>query len=148
MVLEDRNRQYRDECPTEYRDAQAASFSHLGGVKLKELRASSPAASCAGEAAKKRRRSMTRRRREGAEWYAAHKIKVDESIFTTEVLPNLQRLPLSQVSAATGLSQQYCLLIRWGLKVPHHRHWEAFRQAISREDWSHGHTSNKGNQRD
>jgi hypothetical protein len=32
--------------------------------------------------------------------------------------------------AATGLGQHYCSLIRLGRKVPHARHWAAFRELI------------------
>lgn len=128
VVLEDRTRQYCDACVPEYREAQSSSFSDAGRAKLKELRAAGIDPSQTGEAAEKRRSTMRQRRREEAEWDTAHSgVDRDESAFKSEVLPSLQGLSLSTISAATGLSQQYCSLIRRGLKVPHPRHWTSFK---------------------
>lgn len=124
VILEDRTRQYCDDCLPDYREAQASSFSDAGRAKLRELREAGTDPSQTGEATEKRRAVMTQRRREEAEWNAAHVDRIaDESIFRTEILPTLQGLSLSTIVAATGLSQQYCSLIRRGLKVPHTRHW-------------------------
>jgi hypothetical protein len=69
---------------------------------------------------------MQQRRRDEAEWDEAHPDAiVDEAVFRSEILPGLQGLPLSTLVVATGLSQQYCSLIRRGLKVLHARHWDA-----------------------
>jgi hypothetical protein len=128
VVLEDRSRQYCDECLPEYREAQAASYAEAGWVKLKALREAGIDSSQTVEATEKRRTTMQQRRREEAEWDAAHPDAiVDEAVFRSEVLPGLQGVPLSTLVATTGLSQQYCSLIRRGLKVPHPRHWELFR---------------------
>lgn len=76
---------------------------------------------------------MKQRRREEAEWDLAHPdVEADEEVFRSEILRKLQALPLSRISAATGLSQQYCSLIRRGLKVPHHRHWGALKSLIAK----------------
>lgn len=132
MVLDDRTRQYCDECLPEYREAQRAAFSDAGRAKLKELRAAGIDPSRTGVAAEKRRSTMQQRKREEAEWYAAHPdAKADEAVFRREILPRLQNLSLVQISAATGLSPQYCSLVRRGLKVPHQRHWEEFRKISS-----------------
>jgi hypothetical protein len=48
-------------------------------------------------------------------------------VFTREVLPVLRGATISQLVAATGLSEHYCSLIRLGKRVPHPRHWEALR---------------------
>jgi hypothetical protein len=126
VVLKDRSRHYCDECLPEYWETQIASFSDAGRAKLMDMRASGIDPSRTGEAAEKRRGTMQQRRREEAEWNTAHgNHDVEEPIFRTEILPQLQGLPLSKIAAATGLSQQYCSLIRRGIKVPHRRHWNA-----------------------
>lgn len=102
VILEDRSRHYCGDCLPAYRDAQAAE---------------------------KRRTMMKQRRKEELDWDAAHPdVRVDEEIFAREILPQLQRLSLSVISEHTGLSQQYCSLIRRGLYVPHPRHWAALRR--------------------
>ena len=57
----------------------------------------------------------------------------DPAVFQTEVLPGLRRKPIAELVAATGLSEHYCSLIRLGKKVPHPRHWEAFRALATTE---------------
>lgn len=129
VVLDDRTRQYCDDCLPEYREAQTSSFSDTGRAKLKELRASGTDPSHTGTASEKRRSTMQQRKREAAEWNTAHvEHNADESVFTTEILPKPQGLPLSKIVAATGLSQQYCSLICRGLKVSDIRHWSTLRQ--------------------
>lgn len=54
----------------------------------------------------------------------------DPSVFQDEILPGLHNQSISQLMAATGLSEHYCSLIRLGKKTPHPRHWEGFRKAI------------------
>lgn len=133
VVLEDRNRQYCEDCLPAYRDAQAVSFSGAGRTKLQDLRASGIDPSQTGAAAEKRRSIMKQRRQEDMEWDAAHPDTViDEAAFAREILPLLEGLSLSTISTHTGLSQQYCSLIRRGLRVPHPRHWEAFRSVASK----------------
>lgn len=58
---------------------------------------------------------MKQRRKEELEWDAAHSdAEIDESILTREILPGLQGVLLTQIAAATGLSQQYCSMISRG----------------------------------
>jgi hypothetical protein len=132
VMLDDRSRQYCDDCLPEYREAQAASYAEAGRAKLREMRASGIDPSQTGEAATKRRDTMKQRRREEAKWDEAHPdVEVDEEVFRSEILPGLQGVPLSTLAAATGLSQQYCSLIRRGLKMPHSRHWQSLRELTS-----------------
>jgi hypothetical protein len=56
-------------------------------------------------------------------------------VFATEILPELREATIAQLAAATGLSAHYCSLIRLGKRVPHARHWEAFRAAASVARW-------------
>ena len=82
-----------------------------------------------GEAIQKRRSTMQQRRREELKWDAAHPdAEIDEDQFTSEILPQLQGVSLSTIAGVTGLSQQYCSLIRRGFKVPHPRHWQALKR--------------------
>lgn len=135
LVLADRTRQYCDKCLPDYRKVQSGSFSATGRAKLQEMRASGTDPSQMGAAAEGRRLIMKQRRREEAEWEAEHTdMEIDEAAFANEVLPRLQGLSLSVITAHTGLSQQYCSLIRRGLKVPHPRHWPMFAALIKPDD--------------
>jgi hypothetical protein len=128
-LLDDKTRHYCDDCLPDIRDEQMTSFSQSGRVKLQELRASGIDPSQTGAAAEKRRSVVKQRRQEELEWDAAHPdVQVDEAAFARDILPTLQGLSLTQIAAATGLSQHYCSLIRRGLYVPHPRHWEGFRR--------------------
>lgn len=123
MVLEDRIRQYCDQCLHEYRQTQTITFADARRAKLKELRAAGIDPSHTGEASEKLSSRMQQRKREEAAWDAAHPdVEVDEEVVGSEILPGLRGVMLSTLVAATGLSQQYCSLIRRGLKVPHRRH--------------------------
>jgi uncharacterized protein YidB (DUF937 family) len=55
----------------------------------------------------------------------------DPAVFATGILPGLRHRSIPDLVAATGLSTDYCSLIRLGKAVPHARHWDAFRQAAS-----------------
>jgi hypothetical protein len=71
---------------------------------------------------------MARRKREQREWDAAHAETIaDAGLFAREILPAIQPLPLSDLVRATGLTHGYLSKIRRGEKVPHPRHWAAFR---------------------
>lgn len=135
VILEDRTRHYCDDCLPQYRETHIDSFTSAGRAKLQELRASGVDPSQMGAAAEKRRLTMQQRRREEAEWNAAHPdAVVDEAVFVNEILPHLQSLSLSVIATHTGLSQQYCSLVRRGLNVPHPRHWPAFATLIRSHD--------------
>jgi hypothetical protein len=132
VILEDRSRQYCEECLPVYRDAQISSFTNAGRAKLQDLRASGVDPSQTGAAAEKRRNVMKQRRQEELAWDAVHPdVQTDEAAFAREILPGLRDLPLSQIAAGTGLSQQYCSLIRRGLKVPHPRHWSRLGELVN-----------------
>ena len=45
-----------------------------------------------------------------------------------EVVPKLDRYPLSTIANATGLSLAACSRSRAGARVPHPRHWEALQK--------------------
>jgi len=56
--------------------------------------------------------------------------EADPEVFRREILPQLQGVSLTRLSEVSGLSVQYCGLIRRGLKVPHPRHWQRFIAAL------------------
>jgi hypothetical protein len=127
VILDDPSRQCCDECLPTYQTEAMARFSAGGRAKLRELRAAGTDPSHGGEAAKKRGAKTSQRKREFTAWEAQHgNVDVDKSIFTTEILPKLQRVSLGPLAKATGLSVQYCGLVRCGLQIPHPRHWSAF----------------------
>jgi hypothetical protein len=67
---------------------------------------------------------MARRSQELQEWKIAHPgTIVDPELFAREILPGLQRVPLSELARATGLTAGYLSLVRSGKRVPHPRHW-------------------------
>jgi hypothetical protein len=74
--------------------------------------------------------SARRAETQAAEWDQANPVPANPAVFQREILPLLQGVPLRRLVKATGLSLRYCSLIRRGEKVPHPRHWEAFRAAI------------------
>jgi hypothetical protein len=59
-------------------------------------------------------------------WDRDHE-RPDPEVFTLEILPAIQGIPLRKLAAASGLSVQRCGVIRRGLAVPHPRHWDEFR---------------------
>ena len=61
------------------------------------------------------------------QWDAAHEEEHNPEEFIRDVLPKLQGVPLNVMMRATGLSRQYCSLIRRGARVSHLRHWEQLR---------------------
>lgn len=58
----------------------------------------------------------------------------DPAVFTRDILPIIRDVPLRKLQVATGLSIRYCSFIRRGVRVPHPRHWEKFRQIEPRQD--------------
>jgi hypothetical protein len=80
---------------------------------------------------------MLEQNRMSAAWDLIHE-RPDPSIFVVEIFPLLATVPLATMSAATGLSIDYCSKIRRGLSVPHPRHWETLAQAADRESQQRG----------
>lgn len=95
---------------------------------MAELRAAGRDPSQTREARKLRGAKNSQRMKEQKIWEAEHGIDPDPEVFTRDILPRLQEVSLGSLAKATGLSQQYCSLIRRGLKVPHARHWAVLAQ--------------------
>jgi hypothetical protein len=49
----------------------------------------------------------------------------DQGLFSREILPVIQSVPLAGLARATGLTAGYLSIIRRGEKIPHPRHWPA-----------------------
>ncbi len=78
-----------------------------------------------GEAGRAKGRRNAAHAAANAAWDAEHGSERDPEAFQREILPNLQRVPLSKMAQTTGLSLRYCALVRRGEETPHPRHWEA-----------------------
>jgi hypothetical protein len=129
--LPHRDRVYCNDCLPLYRREQLQhEFAKAGVAQLAALRDSGVDPTHGGQAAKKRGETQRRRQRERRQWDAANPGRQrDPETFTREILPALERVPLSELAQATGLSMLYVSQIRRGLKVPHARHWPRIRQA-------------------
>jgi hypothetical protein len=64
-----------------------------------------------------------------AAWNNGPSHQPDRQTFEAEVVPRLRQLRISEMVAATGLSEHYCSLIRLGKRTPHLQHWDALRRA-------------------
>lgn len=126
-ILDDDSRMYCDDCLPSYQQAHVTAFSAAGRAMLAELRAAGRDPSRGGEARKKRGQKNSQHMKDQAAWEAEHGIEADPEVFRREIRPQLQEVSLGVMAKATGLSEQYCSLIRSGLKVPHARHWSALR---------------------
>lgn len=56
---------------------------------------------------------------------AIHGRAFDPGVFKRDILPTLQRVTVTRMAAATGLSIQYCSRVKSGLNVPHPMHLPA-----------------------
>lgn len=68
-----------------------------------------------------------------AVWEAESGSTTDPEVFRRKILPQLQGMTLGMMAKTTGLSEQYCSLIRRGLKMPHPRRWEALASVIAND---------------
>jgi len=72
------------------------------------------------------------RRARGADWqWDRAQGPGDTDRYRREILPQLAKIPLWRISAATGLSRTTASLFRRGLRIPNARHWEALRKACN-----------------
>lgn len=85
-----------------------------------------------GQVAKRRAAKLKQRMADQDAWEAENGTESDPEVFRREILPKLPRLSLTAMAKATGLSIQYCSLIRRGQCVPHRRHWIALTKIAGR----------------
>lgn len=109
-------------CIPEYRNGRAEAFSPAGRAKMAELGAAGKDPSTGGRNAEIRAAKLKERWAAQRAW-DDEEGEADPEVFRREILPQLQGVSLTRLADASGLSLQYCGLIRRGLKVPHPRHW-------------------------
>jgi len=119
---------YCDDCRPIVKAENLTRFQASGPATLARLVAEGRDPSHGGNAARKRGAIIARRNREAAEWERTHHGAPDRIEFKRDVLPRIRGVPLNELAKTTGLSLQYCSLIRGGLYVPHPRHWDVFRR--------------------
>ena len=121
------SRLFCDTCLPSEKEEHLKRLSRLGPAKLAELRNEGSDPTHGGQAAVKRGSVITARFKANAAWNRDNE-RPDPVLFTQEILPLIEDIPLRKLQRATGLSIRYCSFIRRGLKVPHPRHWEKFRR--------------------
>jgi DNA-binding winged helix-turn-helix (wHTH) protein len=69
----------------------------------------------------------------GYMFHSVLKLDLDDDalVFTRDILPLIRNEPVTILAEATGLSYGYCYQIKTGQHVPHRRHWEALRRAVT-----------------
>jgi hypothetical protein len=110
---------------------QHQGFQQSGLTALEQRKTDGVDPTHGGEAGLKRGQATSRRKREIAEWEATFGQLVDLNAFERDILPHIKHIPLRRLMEATGLSLRYVSQIRRGERVPHPRHWQAFRESNS-----------------
>jgi CRISPR-associated endonuclease Cas1 len=107
-----------------------AVYAKAGPAALAKMRAEGRDPSASGAARHKVGKTNLAHRKARLEWESVHKEAYDPAVFRRDILPRLQRVPISRLVAATGLSAIYCSRIRRGLVIPHMMHWEGLSRAV------------------
>lgn len=125
------DRDYCDTCLPAYQQEQFEQrFAGSGLAKIEELRAEGRDPTHGGEARAKRGTTNAKRKAELREWEQQYGKLVDLTAFEREILPLIQKVPLSRLMKTTGLSLRYVSQIRRGEKTPHPKHWEQLKRAV------------------
>ena len=135
--LPDRRRRYCEECRRKQLAGHVAKGRERAAAVLAQLRAEQRDPAHGGRAAEIRGAKNAAHQRAVGAWTGELS---DPAVFTAEIFPGLRNRSVPELMAATGLGQHYCSLIRLGKKVPHPttgarskvphaRHWPAFRRA-------------------
>jgi hypothetical protein len=123
--LPDRRKRYCEHCRSERWTKHAQQGRDSAASVLARLRTEQRDPAHGGEAAKARGRKNAAHQQAVKQWAGP---RPDPRVFSDEIFPALNGLAISDLVAATGLSEHYCSLIRLGKRVPHARHWEALRR--------------------
>jgi hypothetical protein len=111
--LPNRTRVYCDDCLPHHQRDMYDAFAATGRAGVARKRAEGIDPSHGGEAREKRGATMSRRRYEVRNWDTTHPDTIaDPDFFAHEILPGLQRVPLSELARATGLTAGYLSQIR------------------------------------
>jgi hypothetical protein len=127
VILDSPRRQYCDECFLQRRKEMVETWSDSGLRALARNRAGGWDPAHGGHAGYKRGRKNAEHLRAAAGWKREHESLSDTKDSARRILPGLQDVPLREMVKATGFSAGYCSLIRRGLRTPHPRHWDVFR---------------------
>jgi hypothetical protein len=104
-TLPHRGRVYCDACLPHYRREQYSAYASAGVAVMADQRQAGRDPSHGGRVVAQRGATQARRQRELREWKAENlEAEVDPSVFEREILPAIQRVPLSELMHATGLS--------------------------------------------
>jgi CRISPR-associated endonuclease Cas1 len=130
-----RDRTYCDDCLPHHQRDRYQAFVAAARARHAEQRRNGIDPSHGGTAAERRGTAIARRQRERRDWQTAHPGTIaDQDAFAREILPAIQKLPLSDLVRATGLTHGYLSQVRRGLKTPHPRHWPSLRAVASRSE--------------
>lgn len=128
--LTGRKRKYCDTCLAALDERPCVTGVIRSSARRKALgipdRRSAPAVTAA------RWEKIAARQAEHAEWAATHGTGPSRTVFLKTITPTLRDVPVEVLVAATGLSRVMCYRVRRGIGVPHWRHWEAIREAVTR----------------
>lgn len=124
IVMDDRGRQLCDACLEEWRSEATSRFSARGRETLVRMKVEGRDPARTPQAIGKMRQSKERTLAADQKWNAIYRERPDRDAFLRDVLPLILDVPVSALSAATGLSKSHCAKIRCGQKVPHPRHWQ------------------------
>ncbi len=123
ILLDRADRMFCDNClPERYQELMTT-----GRQALAHLRHQGQDPAHGGGAARKRGERIAQQNQARAAWNRAHQQEPDVKAFRLEILPHLRYVPLTTMARVTGFSLSYCSYIRRGERIPHPRHWEAFR---------------------
>jgi len=114
---------YCPECRVSLAVEQMPVLQAQAAAVLAQARAADRDPAHGGDAATKRGATNARQLRKSFECDRNNQ-RPDPQVFKTEILRQLQGVPLRVMAEATGLSEPYCSLIRRGHRTPHPRHWD------------------------
>ncbi|MFL5961683.1 MAG: CRISPR-associated endonuclease Cas1 [Gaiellaceae bacterium] len=126
------DRAYCNSCLPDYeREQFETTFSGSGLAAIEQRKAQGHDPTHTPEAERKRGATIADRKREIREWEAQYGRVIDLTVFSDQILPLIEAVPLSRLVRATGLSLRYCSQVRRGEKTPHPRHWDALRASAT-----------------
>jgi CRISPR-associated endonuclease Cas1 len=120
-----RKRVYCDQCLPDQMEAQrramTPAFQAGGPAKIAAMRAAGHDPTTTPEAQRRRASTASKQRKAAAAWRDDGSL--DRVDFRRDILPKLQRLPVSVIAEAMRSSISHGSKVRCGRLVPHKRHW-------------------------
>lgn len=130
LILDDRERQYCEECLPLFKNQRTEKLVGVARAVLGEMRTSPNDPAKTPEAIAKRVAAHSARHRAAVAWDRINPGPHDRDEFCRRVAPMLSKVTLPQMMQATGLSSAYCWRIRRCERVPHPMHWGALRRLV------------------